>query len=286
MDALFALGGFVKCKRDGSVGFIEGVGVPFSPFGHGYDCVGDRFDHTSYLALDDGRRRIDLLFEHGQDPVVGLKVLSKASFRIDRSRGVIVKAKLDLTDNLNQKIYEASLSGNMGFSSATSPHRVERIAEKKVGDRILYFLKTWPIIELSVTPRSCSTETPAQATIPAKTAFNPMPLDQLLRMSPGERLQWQKQKVAAAMQRAIDSGEELSSEIRRRFSLVDPSWLNTQSRLHRASQTAGCNKCGDQGEIEELKRRLESAVAHAENESKLRLQYWARSRRMRIPIRT
>lgn len=285
MDALFAPGGFVKCKRDGSVGFIEGVGVPFSPFGHGYDCVGDRFDHETYLALDDGRRRIDLLFEHGQDPVVGLKVLSKASFRIDRSRGVFVKAKLDLTDNLNQKIYEASLSGNMGFSSATSPHRVERIAEKKVVDQIFYWLKTWPLIEISVTPRSCSTETPAQATIPAKTAFNPIPLDQLLRMSPGERLQWQKQKVAAAMQRALDSGEELSPEIRRRFSLVDPSWLNTQSRLHRASQTAAACKCGvDQGEIEELKRRL-ARYESADRYASQRLARVARSASMRIPQR-
>jgi hypothetical protein len=284
MDTLFALGGFVKVKRDGSVGFIEGIGVPFSPVGQGYDCVGDRFDNESYLALDDGRRRIDLLFEHGADPVVGLRVLSKATFRIDRNRGVFVKAKLDLTDNLNQKVYEASLSGNMGFSSATSPHRVERIAEKKVGDQIFYWLKTWPIIELSITPRACSTETPAQATIPSKTAFDPLPLDQLIAMSPDERLQWEKQKTAAAMQRAIDAGEELSLEIRRRFSLVDPSWLNTQSRLHRANQTTGC-KCGvDKGEIEELKRRL-ARYESADRYASQRLARVARTASMRIPQR-
>lgn len=263
--------GTVKTKKlAGSRGEISGYCVRFTTPSE-VDCVRDFFDARSELGIQ-YLKSLPLMLDHGRGET-GQRILGDLSFRKD-AKGLHVRGSLDLSDPILAKIFEGAMSGILGWSTSSLSQFIERVAVKVADKETVYWLKRWHVGEASLTAKACDTRTSAAATLPLKS-FKPVPLADLLEMTPGERFLWEKNRTAAHLQRALDDGAELSPEIRQRFGLLGNDWLRNQAELHSqnpAERNCGCHQTKVAG--------LESTPAN-----RYELARVARVAGMRIPQR-
>lgn len=203
------------------------------------DCVGDFFTRDSDLG-EKYIKSLPLMIDHGHGEF-GKEILADLTFRRDE-KGLFVRGQLDLMNPRHVKVYEVGRAGNWKWSTSSLAQHIERKAIK-VGDKTVFFLRRWFAREASLTAAACDAQTSAQA-IPVKH-FKPVPLQNLLAMTPAERFEWEKLKTQTHLQRALDDGIALSEETIRSFGLIGNDWLQTQARLHaghQADRNCGCHQ--------------------------------------------
>ncbi len=108
------------------------------------DLVGDYFTEESELGY---HMDLPVLYHHGQDKVIGKRIIGKASLRRD-AVGLWVQAQLAMRDQYEKEIYELAKKGALGWSSGAVSHMVER-EQKAKGTA---WVKTWWVAEASLTP--------------------------------------------------------------------------------------------------------------------------------------
>lgn len=210
-DALVFYGGAVKALGDGRVG---GYGVLFTT-ANDPDLQGDYFTKSTDLELD-GRESLLAIWDHGLDPVLKRRKLGRAKYRIDDA-GVWFETKLDESNDYEKAIYGLAKAGKLGWSTGSAPHLVERTPVKKA-----FELKSWPIIEVSLThmpvePRTAaiplkSVEHAALTTLleaeqanqpPPPPPFSTKALDEALSAAYNDDLDNHSLKVATAVEELI-----------------------------------------------------------------------------------
>jgi HK97 family phage prohead protease len=129
-------GGGVKAttKRKGG---IEGYLLRFTDE-NSPDLQGEFFTRDTFLDIEDGER-VTFYYQHGQDPVLGKRVLGKGVAKVDEV-GLWIEGQLELRDAYEKAIYKLVQEGKLGFSSGTLPFLVEY--ERKGG---AYWIKSWPV---------------------------------------------------------------------------------------------------------------------------------------------
>jgi phage head maturation protease len=122
------------------------------------DLSGEYFTKATDFDLD-GRSHLRVLYAHGKNPMVGTRQLTRAFFEV-RDQGIYFTAKLDPNDAFQVKMYDMAQQGKLGFSSGSAGHVAVRIPK----DGATRFwpgrgetgpvreIKSWPLIELSLTP--------------------------------------------------------------------------------------------------------------------------------------
>lgn len=154
-DALVFYGGAVKALGDGRVG---GYGVLFTS-ADDPDLQGDFFTKSTDLELG-GRESLLAIWDHGLDSVLKRRRLGRAKYRVDDA-GVWFETKLNEADDYEKAIYSLAQAGKLGWSTGSAPHLVERVPVKKA-----FELKSWPIIEVSLTHMPVE---PRTAALPLKS---------------------------------------------------------------------------------------------------------------------
>lgn len=154
-DALIFYGGAVKALGDGRVG---GYGVLFTT-ADDPDLQGDFFTKSTDLELA-GRESLLAIWDHGLDPTLKRRKLGRAKYEI-RDVGVWFETKLNESDDYEKAIYGLAEAGKLGWSTGSAPHLVERVPVKKA-----FELKSWPIIEVSLTHMPVE---PRTAAVPLKS---------------------------------------------------------------------------------------------------------------------
>ena len=108
------------------------------------DLVGDFFTPESELGYHEN---LPVLYHHGQDRVIGKRIIGKARLRRD-AVGLWVEAQLAMRDQYEKEIYALAQKGALGWSSGAVSHMVER-EQKTTGTA---WVKTWWVAEASLTP--------------------------------------------------------------------------------------------------------------------------------------
>lgn len=161
-DQLLIFGGAVKALSGGRVGgYLVKFGTPDE-----IDVDGEFFSaDTDYDVDFPGKATV--YYNHGLDPVIGKRKLGKGEMKADEV-GIWIEAQLDQRDRYEKAIYELAKAGKLGWSSGSAPHLVEKAPAGKA-----MWLKSWPIIDASLTPKpanprsaamtlkSCQEETPS-----------------------------------------------------------------------------------------------------------------------------
>ena len=143
MDTRYFMGGAVRAMGDG---IIEGYLVPFNTK-QTKDFYNTYFDrHTNYM-LDDYPivQRAYLIYHHGLDTTLSVRNLGDFIRKRLDDVGIWVQAQLDLRDEWEQEVYKLAQNGKLGWSSGALPQAVEIDDDGHV--------RTWPIIEGSLTPQ-------------------------------------------------------------------------------------------------------------------------------------
>lgn len=128
----------VKALGEGKIG---GYGVVFTG-PEAKDLQGDYFTPDTNLWLD-SYPVVPLLYQHGQDETLKRRVIGQASGRLD-DRGAWYEAQLNLRDEYEQLILKLVEAGQLGYSTGSLTHLVERSGDGK--------LLNWPVAELTLTP--------------------------------------------------------------------------------------------------------------------------------------
>jgi HK97 family phage major capsid protein len=156
-------GGAIKSSlaHPAKEGWIEGYLVSWgNP--NDTDLQGEYFTpHTEYCL--NWFPTLPVLYHHGMDSGTGLRKIGEIKSIKNDHMGLWVQAQLDLNDEYAATVYQMIKKQDFGWSSGSVDHLV-KIAQN--GE-----IKTWPIIEGSVTP------TPAQ---PAKTTIRSMSVKSLI----------------------------------------------------------------------------------------------------------
>lgn len=154
MDKLIAYGQSVKALPGGKV---AGYGVLFSDETQP-DLAGDFFTAGTDFDAETVGYKSAVYYHHGLDPTLKTAKLSIAEFKIDEV-GVWFEAQLDLRDEYQAAIYGLAKKGELGWSSGTAPHLVEREAQKNAS-----WIKRWPLgLDISLTPTPCEPKTVVEA---------------------------------------------------------------------------------------------------------------------------
>jgi len=145
--------------------YVRGYAVVFG----GKDLTGDTFTKDTDFWFDKLKAVPVVLYEHGFDPAIGKEVLGKiVKINID-DVGVWVEAQLNRHKKYLEKVIDAIVGlckkGVMGFSTGAVAHLVEREGG---------YIKSWPIIEVSLTV------TPAEPRTLGVEAIKSLGLESLL----------------------------------------------------------------------------------------------------------
>ena len=149
-DALIFFGDAVKALGGGRVG---GHVVLFSTAADP-DLTGDFFTKSTDFFLEEDSKAV-ILYDHGLDPTLKARKLGRGTLRVD-DVGVWIEGQLNLRDEYEKAIYEMAEAGKLGWSSGSAPHLVERQPVKKSVE-----IKSWPIVEASLTPMPTEPRTAA-----------------------------------------------------------------------------------------------------------------------------
>lgn len=159
-DVLIALGGACKSLPQRGPGWFSGLGVIYSSE-NDPDLVGEFFTKNTRCGLQPGNV-VNTFYRHGQNPKLGRKQLTVASFSEERE-GIRFTGRLDLTDPFQQRIDRLIEKGKMGLSTGSMGHLTSKEQRGKAAE-----LTSWPIGELSITPTPCEPRT-MQRLIPLKS---------------------------------------------------------------------------------------------------------------------
>lgn len=146
MNELIYFGSAVKALGNGKVG---GYLVEFSDVesrkGAPPDLTKEFFTKNTDYDIEGGEKKT-VYFDHGLDPVLKRRKLSKAELKVDEV-GVWAETVLDTRDKYLAKIYEMVEKGILGWSSGSASHLVEK--KKSAGGFVE--ITAWPIVEASLT---------------------------------------------------------------------------------------------------------------------------------------
>lgn len=87
------------------------------------------------------------LWYHGKDPRVGKRRLGSAEYAMDSIGVKIVNCELNSGDSFVKSIWPEVEAGEIGWSSGTAPHLMERVAHANGSHEVT----VWPIAEASLT---------------------------------------------------------------------------------------------------------------------------------------
>ncbi|KKN74784.1 hypothetical protein LCGC14_0386770 [marine sediment metagenome] len=141
-DMLVVLGGEIKALGNGKLG---GYLVRFTD-ADTPDMENDFFTKDTDFDIERGDR-VTVYYNHGLDPVLKKRKLSKGTVETD-SVGVWIETQLAMRDEYEKAIYDMAESGKLGWSSGTLPNLIEREPVKKAN-----WIKHWPLgSDASLTP--------------------------------------------------------------------------------------------------------------------------------------
>ena len=118
---------------------LGGYGVVFG----GRDLEGEFFDKDTDFWLDRLTRTPPVLYQHGKDKRAQTHMIGKGVVSDPDDIGLWVEAQIALADEYAEAIRELASTSKLGWSSGTAGHLAQRD-----GPRI----KSWPIVEMSLTP--------------------------------------------------------------------------------------------------------------------------------------
>ena len=140
-DMFIAYGGELKALGDGRVGgILVRMSTKDDP-----DLTGDFFDIKSDVRFPS---ELDVYYNHGMDSTLKTRVIGKAKLSLTAKADVWAEAQLNMRDEYEKAIYAMIENKKLGYSSGALSHLVEREPSGKS-----MFIKTWPIGEVSLTPR-------------------------------------------------------------------------------------------------------------------------------------
>ena len=141
-EQLIALGGAIKALGDNRFGgYVVVFGDPTKT-----DLTGEFFTaETDYGVEWNDEAKATVYFNHGYDPVMKKRKLGRADLRMDDA-GIWGEVILQERDEYEKMLVQLAQKNVFGWSSGSAPHLVER---EPVGAAT--FIKTWPIVEASIT---------------------------------------------------------------------------------------------------------------------------------------
>lgn len=122
----------------------------------GADLAKDRFTKETDFDLYEGKRLINL-YDHGLNDTFKRTRIGYGYAKIVDA-GVWFEGEMEKRAGYEahvDKVFEGIEAGKMGLSTGSVPHMVER-AEAEDGITII---KSWPIVEVSITPTPCEPRT-------------------------------------------------------------------------------------------------------------------------------
>jgi HK97 family phage prohead protease len=137
--------GELKAKENGKV---EGYLVRFGN-SNDTDLEKDYFTKSTDFGFefDNGEsHKLGLYYNHGMDKTLGTKKIGYGEVKMD-DKGLWYSAQLNMADEYSKMIYELAKKGQLGFSSGSASHMVEREMMGKA-----YEIKRWALAEASLTP--------------------------------------------------------------------------------------------------------------------------------------
>jgi len=144
MDNLHNLN--IRSTDDGKDYIINGYMVVFD----NVDLYGTRFTKNTDFLEDATSDTPPLLFDHAQDPKLGLSMIGQVTQKKTDEIGIWFEATLERANKYAEAIATMIRSGKMGVSTGTSPHMMAMD-----GDQI----RSWAIIEVSLTPTPAEPDT-------------------------------------------------------------------------------------------------------------------------------
>jgi len=135
---------------------VGGYGVLFG----GRDLEGEHFEKETDFWLDRLTRTPPVLYQHGKDDRARKVTLGHATIDDPDDIGLWVEAQIELASEYAQAIRELIDRKVLGWSSGTAGHLAER-------DGAL--IKSWPIVEMSLTPTPAEPRTLGVAEIRSLT---------------------------------------------------------------------------------------------------------------------
>ena len=155
-DLLVAVGGAVKALPSGR---IRGTAVLFSG-PDDPDLTNEFFSASTDFDLGD-RKTIALFWEHNLDKSLR-GPLTRAGIELT-SAGIVAEAVLDMTNSDHRKLYTLAAHGDLGFSSGSAEHIVDRVRAGKST-----WIRRWPLSEISLTRKP----TEPRATVSVKSLID------------------------------------------------------------------------------------------------------------------
>lgn len=164
-DTLIFFGDAVKAIGGGKVaGYLCRFTTAADP-----DLAQDFFKSATDFFLEDGTGVTTVLYNHALDPTLKARKLGRGTLKVD-DVGVWIEAQLSLRDEYEKAVYELAKAGKLGWSSGSSNHLVSR---EKVGKA--FFVKSWPIVEASLTPIPCEPRNVAESLKSYRAHEGPLP---------------------------------------------------------------------------------------------------------------
>jgi HK97 family phage prohead protease len=148
--------GELKAKENGKV---EGYLVRFGN-SNDTDLEKDYFTKSTDFGFefDNGEsHKLGLYYNHGMDKVLGTKKIGYGTVKMD-DKGLWYSAQLNMADEYSKMIYDLAKKGQLGFSSGSASHMVEREMMGKA-----YEIKRWALAEASLTPTPAEYRNKAEA---------------------------------------------------------------------------------------------------------------------------
>lgn len=129
---------------EGSDSLIEGLAIPFGgPFA-GKDLHGEDFGPDTNFEFDWYPTGRPVIYDHGLNSAVKTSVQGRQVEHEITDEGVWARAQLDVSAKYHATVSKLIGAGKLFFSSGTAPQLVE---SDEAGH-----IKTWPWMELSLTP--------------------------------------------------------------------------------------------------------------------------------------
>jgi HK97 family phage prohead protease len=146
----------LKAKENGVVeGYLVRFGNP-----NDTDLEKDYFTKSTDFGFefDNGEsHKLGLYYNHGMDKVLGTKKIGYGEVKMD-DKGLWYSAQLNMADEYSKMIYDLAKKGQLGFSSGSASHMVEREMMGKA-----YEIKRWALAEASLTPTPAEYRNKAEA---------------------------------------------------------------------------------------------------------------------------
>lgn len=125
---------------------VEGYGVVFG----GEDLYGETFTKETDFWFDAITAAPPVLYQHGQDEAIALDRVGKARVSKVDDVGVWFEAQIEKANQYKDAILKLVKAGKLGWSTGSVPHLVRRAGT---------VLKSWPVVELSLTPEPAEPRT-------------------------------------------------------------------------------------------------------------------------------